>query len=345
MSSRLRATFEHNHKPGWLKGVTVHMGSKPGKHPKYTENAEKTGRLLSEAGYSDLCYGCGDSGTMGAFAKSAIKSGARVHGVSLRFFHGAQGGPLPGIARSTLVETMHDRMREMRADTQAAVVLPGSFGTMEEAFEWVVSRNNIVKPQIIVDMDGYWQDLKRFLKLSSQSGFRHEDDVDRIYLVKTVEDAVEKLSKLNARAPVPELDHTVVSGLRDDYVRETENTFIVHSPAPFPVISEIVTRMVRYDISNIPGQTLFTDSKIRPFIFTGEHYEGLVSQFRKAIAEGFVARERESFFYLANDLKHAETIAKALDSRPPLLPDNLKEWHAEAGRREFYQDAKTHLTL
>jgi uncharacterized protein (TIGR00730 family) len=330
MSKVLRTDFSASaNGSGWLKGVTVHTGSRPGTHPKYVENARHMGLLLPQNGFKTFCYGGGTSGTMGAAAQGAIAGGADVYDITLGFFADAQGHALPGVKQAIVVETMRKRMELMREMTEAAIVMPGSFGTMEEAFEWVTSRNGIVKPQIFVDLDGYWQDLRRFLKASASAGFRHPEDTKRIYVVPTPEAAIQKMLELNAAPATPEPEGTLIEGDWHEHVYESDHAYIVYHPAALTIIGQILTTMVGYDVSNIPGQTLHKNKIIKPFIFVGDHYKGLFDGFNKAITEGFVPPERRAFYHHARDNDHALEIAARLDSEPPLTSASLKTKHAE----------------
>lgn len=315
-------------KAGWIRGVTIHTGSRSGKGDKYMENARLMGRLLPEAGYKTVFYGDGDAGTMGAVARSAIENGAAVTGVTLKFFAVAQGQELSGANPSRTVDTMHQRMQVMRHNTQAAIALPGSLGTMEETIEWVSSRNHIVKPQIIVSLDGYYDGLHDFLQ-----PYRDRDgDVKRIYIVPTPEDAINKLDELNACAAIFELPHTAPVGEWAKSIIETKHALIVER-ASLNVMYQLLTRMVSYDVANIPGQTLFVGDVIKPAIFVGDHYNGFKKQFDVFIQEGFVPEERRKFAYFVEDMDVARNLADLLDDEEPLLSSHLSEKHSEGDRK------------
>lgn len=327
--------------PGWITTVVGHMGSKPGHGTEYRRNARRIIELIAKGtGIKNFVYGGGQSGTMGVTGKAAVDFGLGVYDVTLRFFHAAQGDALAGIKQSIVVDTMHERMREMRVLGQSQFALPGSFGTLEEGFEWVTSRNGIVKPQFYLNQKGYYNHLRRFMKDSAQAGFRHPEDAQRVYFVKTPEEFVTKLNELNAKPAIIEPEETLIEGDWHDYVEETDHAYIVTRPAPLTVVGKILTRMVEYDVSNIDGQTLFNEPIIRPFIFGHPIYKSLTDQFSVAIKEGFLYPERRMFYAFASSMKWAREKAKIIDDREPITPALLKKKHAEAGRLPSVSEAQ-----
>ena len=336
---------KHKYKAGWLKkmGVAVHTGSRVGNDPKFANNAALLGKLLPTTGFKNIYYGDGDAGTMGVIARSAIRYGADVTGVSLDFFHAAQGEGLPGAKASIAVPDMHKRMRIMRDNAGANVVAPGSYGTMEEALEWLVANNGIIKPQIWQSLDGHWNGLNSFLDKMIKTGVEKPTLRDRFCIVGSPNEAMRKLRFYNNRRP--QYDNNPVQDHADDnYITKTEHALIVE-PAPLSVISRLISQIVTYDVSNIEGQTLFTDPDniIRPVIFIGDYYEGLQEQVYHVIGTGFSPDERRQFFHFVDTRHDAEILAHELDSEEPLRPENLKKKHQEGLSREDQQ--LTHPTL
>lgn len=318
---------------GWIHALAIHTGSRRGKDGKFMRLAAEAGALLPQEGFRTLYYGDGDSGTMGEIARSAIANGADVHGISLIFFHACQGKGPPGKKSMTVANDMHERMQDMRAPCQAAIVFPGSFGTIEEGGEWVLSRSDIVKPQIFVNFEGYYDGFKAYLDLH-----RAPQDAPRIHFVATPQELVAKLHELNAQPATPEPDSHVLTAaqaqaLWADSIEETEHALIVKPDAELAVMSMIFTRFVAYDLSNVPDQPLFPEGGIiKPFIFAGEHgcYDGLRRQFATVIYNEFVPSERMAFFRFTDTMEDARRIAAVLDAQPPFLPTDLIHTQAEA---------------
>lgn len=321
----------------WVKAVAIHMGSRLGNDPVYAESAERLGRALPENGFKRIYYGDGVAGTMGVVARAAVAAGAEVYGVSLKFFNKAQGGVLPEV-KSRVVKTMHQRMTHMRTNSHANVVLPGSYGTMEEGLEWLCAENGHVKPQLIVNTGGYWSGFLEFMERADSFGGKRSGLAQRFHAVATIDNAIEMLHEHNNRAAMPDSGLGVKARADSDYIVETQHALIM-KPAPIDVMSRLMTRVVTYDVSNIPGQTVFKGKIIKPVIFANEdgYYDGIARQLQTIFNAGFSPPERRAFFHIAGGVDEAMDRAKMLDSLPPLQPGFLQVKHAEAH--------KSHVTV
>ena len=317
----------------WLKAVAVHLGSRLGNDPHYAETARTMGSILPPNGFKDVYYGDGLAGTMGIIAQSAIAAGADVYGVSLDFFHKAQGIQLPGAKPSVVMPTMHARMEHMRNNAQSNILMPGSYGTMEEGLEWVCSENGHIKPQVICNSRGYWNGLLEFMDTTINAGFEDASMRQRFMAASSPENVIEKLHELNAQPYMTDPGRIKIAPPSKHYVNETKHTLIVR-PAPLDIIGAVMTRVVTYDVSNIPGQNVFQGDVIKPIILVNEngHFNGLRTQLNKIFDTGFSPPERRAFFHVVASESEASELADALDAAPPLSPSFLKQKHAEADR-------------
>ena len=66
------------------KNICVFCGASSGYSRDYITLAEKIGKMIGENNFN-LIYGAGSTGLMGACAKSAQRSGAKVFGVMPKF--------------------------------------------------------------------------------------------------------------------------------------------------------------------------------------------------------------------------------------------------------------------
>jgi uncharacterized protein (TIGR00730 family) len=72
-----------------------------------------------------------------------------------------------------VVDSMHARKRIMADRSDAFIVLPGGYGTLEEMFEmvtWLQLRLQS-KPVGVVNVEGYFDALLRFLEHCAGEGF------------------------------------------------------------------------------------------------------------------------------------------------------------------------------
>lgn len=139
-------------------------GSQPGRRDEYVAAARETARLLAQSGI-ELVYGGGHVGLMGALADEALRCGGRVVGVIPEHLM------RPEVAHQQLtelivVDSMHTRKQTMALRSDAFIVLPGGFGTIEEMFEmltWLQLRLHD-KPVGLLNVAGYFDSLLQFLR-------------------------------------------------------------------------------------------------------------------------------------------------------------------------------------
>jgi len=152
--------------------VCVFCGSRDGADPALSGLARATGAMLAANGWR-LVWGAGDRGLMGAVAAGAAAAGGTTLGVIPRHLipreraRGAPDGP------QIVTDTMHERKMTMFAQSDAAVVLPGGAGTLDEFFE-VLTWAQIGlhrKPILLLDAGGFWQPLVALIDHVIDRGF------------------------------------------------------------------------------------------------------------------------------------------------------------------------------
>ncbi len=165
-----------------LRAVAVFCGSSPGRRPAYTEAAEAFGAELGRRGIA-LVYGGGDRGLMGAVARAAVAAGSAVTGVTVGEVASREGAEAtPELGELLVARSLSDRKRLMAELSQAFVMLPGGFGTLDELFEMVTWNQLRIhrKPCGILDVDGFFRPLLDHIARSVAEGFiraRHAADL------------------------------------------------------------------------------------------------------------------------------------------------------------------------
>jgi uncharacterized protein (TIGR00730 family) len=159
------------------KNLCVYCASGLELEPKYYEAGAELGRGLARRGWG-LVYGGGRAGVMGAVALATREAGGRVVGVIPDFMVERELAYREA-DELVVVNSMRERRRLMEERAQAFVALPGGFGTLEELIEILVGRmlNRHVKPLVLVNQDGFYDELIGFFdKLVSErfkkSGWR-----------------------------------------------------------------------------------------------------------------------------------------------------------------------------
>jgi uncharacterized protein (TIGR00730 family) len=187
----------------------VFCGARFGSDPAARQLASDLGELLAREGMT-LVYGGGGVGLMGVLANAALKAGAKAVGVIPTFLLKREAGH-PALTQTVVVETMHERKREMYERSDAIVILPGGLGTLEEFFE-VLSWRTLglhTKPIVIVDLGGYWKPLQQLLQSCVEGGFADRAHLDVVAFI----DGLDQLLPTLARMPREDMAEKVLDRL------------------------------------------------------------------------------------------------------------------------------------
>ena len=146
-------------------------GSRHGARPQYADAARELARVLVERNYG-LVYGGGNVGIMGVVADAVLECHGHVTGVIPAAFVEKEVAHR-GLSDLRIVNSMHERKAMMGDLSDGFVALPGGIGTMEEFFE-VLSWAQLGlhdKPCGLLNVDGYYLDLIRFLDCAVEQDF------------------------------------------------------------------------------------------------------------------------------------------------------------------------------
>ncbi|HEY7594605.1 MAG TPA: TIGR00730 family Rossman fold protein [Actinophytocola sp.] len=151
--------------------VCVFCGSSTGTGDRYRNAADHVGRTLAERGIG-LVYGGARMGTMGVLADAALRAGGWVTGVIPQSLVDREIAH-QGVDDLHVVADLHERKAMMGSLADAFLALPGGAGTLEELFEvftWAQLGLHD-KPIALLDVDGYYQPMLRFLDHMAGQGF------------------------------------------------------------------------------------------------------------------------------------------------------------------------------
>lgn len=176
-----------------IKSVAVFCGSQAGNNPLYLKDAQALGNLLAKAGL-ELVYGGGGKGMMGALADAAMAAGGKVIGVIPTLLMEWEAHH-SGITDLRVVENMHVRKKMIYERCDAAIVLPGGFGTLDEFFEMLTWNNLKIhqKQILLLNTDGFYLPLVAHIEQMQAAGFLYEDWKARLTLVESAEEAISVL--------------------------------------------------------------------------------------------------------------------------------------------------------
>jgi len=176
-----------------MNAVTVFCGSKPGNDPNYMKAAQELGAQLASNSIT-LIYGGGNKGMMGALANACLNKGGRVIGIipKLLLEWEAQHN---GLSELIVTESMHARKLLLFDKCDAAIILPGGMGTMDELFEMLTWNNLGIhdKKVYILNINGYYDALIQLLENMDQQGFMYDAWKTRLIALDSVESFMDAL--------------------------------------------------------------------------------------------------------------------------------------------------------
>ncbi|MEM9383755.1 MAG: TIGR00730 family Rossman fold protein [Pseudomonadota bacterium] len=181
--------------------ICVFCGSSDGRHARYREAGRVLGGMLAKAGIG-VVYGGARIGVMGAVADGALAEGGEVIGVIPKAMMSVEVAHHQTDLR--VVGTMHERKALMAELSDAFVALPGGIGTMEEVFEvWTWAQLGYhAKPVALLEIDGYWKALHRFIDNMVEEGFLRAQHREMLI----IEDDATSLLKRIRQYRAPEVD-------------------------------------------------------------------------------------------------------------------------------------------
>ncbi len=175
-----------------LKSMAVFCGSKNGNNPLYAKHATQLGNLLAE---NNICliYGAGNNGLMGCVANGVLEKNGRVIGIIPELLTSWERQH-DGITELIVVENMHVRKRMLYEKADAAIILPGGFGTLDELFE-ILTWNQLSihdKPVYILNSGGFYDALLQHMQRMMQEKFLYNPLNEVITILTSPEELFSK---------------------------------------------------------------------------------------------------------------------------------------------------------
>ena len=181
--------------------IAVFCGSAFGTDEIFNQTAQDVGRAIAEQGKT-LVYGGGKSGLMGVVADSALQAGGRVIGVIPEVLVHKELAH-PHLTELHVVKDMHERKTKMSELSDAFIAMPGGVGTLEEIFEqWTWAQLGIhLKPCAFLNVDGFYDELIKFIDVTTQKGFTHERFTNTLISSSSIQDVLSQFEKFVAPEP------------------------------------------------------------------------------------------------------------------------------------------------
>ncbi len=187
-----------------IQSICVYCGSSNKVDEKYKQLARDVGKMLATQKMK-VVYGGGHVGLMGLLADSCLAADGKITGIIPEHIK-AHEIQHTGLSELIVVDSMHERKSLMAEKSDAFVVLPGGFGTLDETFEiltWKqLSLHN--KPIIFYNLDGFWDPLLNFIETLVVTRFAPEANRRIFKAVTTTDELLAALLTPEEKMEAPE---------------------------------------------------------------------------------------------------------------------------------------------
>lgn len=177
-----------------INSIAVFCGSKMGNSPVFEEHAKQLGYLLVDKKI-EVVYGGGNKGLMGTIANAILEKNGKVIGIMPKALTEWEHHH-NGVTELIIVDDMHTRKKMIYEKCDAAIILPGGFGTMDELYE-ILTWNQLSihnKAIFILNSEGFYDHLIAHNESMQQNGFLYNNLSDIIKIIHSPEELGSYLS-------------------------------------------------------------------------------------------------------------------------------------------------------
>ena len=166
-----------------ITSLAVFCGSKTGNNPEFVKQAIALGHLLASKKIP-LIYGGGNKGIMGAVSNAVLEKGGKVIGIIPEILRDREHHH-EGITELIIVDDMHARKKILYEKCDAAIILPGGFGTMDEFFEMLTWNQLSIhdKKIFILNTAGFYDHLLAFAQTMQNECFLYDKIEDKLVVL------------------------------------------------------------------------------------------------------------------------------------------------------------------
>jgi uncharacterized protein (TIGR00730 family) len=177
-----------------IRSVAVFCGSKNGNDPLFARHTTELAKYIGILKLK-LIYGGGSKGLMGLMADTALAEGVDVTGIIPEFLTEWEHHH-KGLTQLAIVPDMHTRKKMMYERCDAAIILPGGLGTLDEFFELLTWNQLKIhsKKIYILNSAGFYDHLLRHLHQLEKEGFLYDHVDDRVIVCNTPVEVFNRLA-------------------------------------------------------------------------------------------------------------------------------------------------------
>ncbi len=167
-----------------IKAIAVFCGSKSGNNPLFEAHTKTVGEIFAEKNIT-IIYGGGNKGLMGAVANGALENEGKVIGIIPELLK-EQEHLHDALTETHVVANMHVRKKMLYEKCDAAIILPGGYGTLDEVFE-ILTWNQLKihsKKIFFLNSDGFYDHLIAHISKMHDENFLYTHPLEQITVIK-----------------------------------------------------------------------------------------------------------------------------------------------------------------
>ncbi len=179
-----------------IKSVLVYLGATMPANPIFVDAVRELGKELATR-HIKLVFGGSDEGTMTVLANAVMENGGELVGVfpktlPERFLN-------KNLPEVIITEDIAQRKQEMLRLSDAALAMPGSFGTWDELFDALelakveLLHGRAPKPIGLLNLNGFYDGIALLLQRSIDEGYTTPQYKDLLRIEPTVPKLLESL--------------------------------------------------------------------------------------------------------------------------------------------------------
>ena len=173
--------------------ICVYCASSAKVDKAYFEAAERLATAFAKAN-TEVVYGGGAAGLMGALADTMLKHGGKIKGILPKFMVDVEWEH-KGVSDMVLTDTMHERKAGFLEGVDALAALPGGSGTLEELLEAITLKRlgQFTKPIVILNTNGYYNPLLEMFEKAVKENFMKDIHLEMWKVVNEPEEVLDAI--------------------------------------------------------------------------------------------------------------------------------------------------------
>lgn len=183
---------------GLDREITIFGSARTNPESRYYQEGEKLGRMLASENYTVITGG--GPGVMEAVNKGAYENNGRSLGLNIELPHEQRVNPY--VKKGLGFHFFFTRKIMLSSPSQAFVVFPGGFGTLDEFFEVITLMQTGKMPRVPIVLMGkeFWEKIDMFFKEEMLDGHQAIDKTD-LQLYTIVDSADEAMKIIRKTKP------------------------------------------------------------------------------------------------------------------------------------------------